>query len=354
MDATGRSACRPDEPVDGRRPKRYLRALMSKRLRVLSGIQPSGQLHLGNYAGAIRQFLDLQSSCEMFIFVASFHALTTARDPAALKARIRQVVTDYLAFGLDPERTNIYLQHDVPEVTELAWMLSCVCSIGFMDKAVSFKDKVQKGLDPNVGLYTYPILQAADILAVDADLVPVGKDQVQHVEITRDLAEKFNNAFQSEVFKLPAVRLAPDAAVLPGIDGEKMSKSYGNDIDPFQEEKALRKRVMSIKTDSKGVDEAKDPEQSSIFQIYRAIAGKDDARTLELEGRFRTPGMGYGHAKQALFELLLEHFGPARARRVELMARPEVVDEVLNKGADEARAQASATLARARKAVGLD
>src|SRR5579863_6181241 len=177
---------------------------MTQKLRVLSGIQPSGDLHLGNYAGAIRQFLDLQATHEMYIFVASFHALTTARDPAALRANIRQIVIDYLAFGLDPDKTNIYLQHHVPEVTELAWMLSCVCSEGMMDKAVSYKDKVQKGLDANVGLYTYPILQAGDILSVDADLVPVGKDQIQHVEITRDLAERFNNAFQSEVFKLPS------------------------------------------------------------------------------------------------------------------------------------------------------
>ncbi|APR77099.1 Tryptophanyl-tRNA synthetase [Minicystis rosea] len=327
--------------------------MSQKKPRVLSGIQPSGQLHLGNYAGAIRQFVDLQDSSENFIFVASFHALTTSRDPAALKARIRQIVIDYLAFGLDPEKSNIYLQHDVPEVTELAWMLSCVCPIGHMDKAVSYKDKVQKGLFANVGLYTYPILQAADILAVDADLVPVGKDQIQHVEITRDLAEHFNNAFGSEVFKLPAHRMAADAAVLPGIDGEKMSKSYGNEIDPFQEEKALRKRIMSIKTDSLGVDDPKDPETNTIFQIYRALAGKDDPRTLALADRFRAPGMGYGHAKQALFELVLEHFGPARARRVELMKDPAQVDEVLKKGAAAAREKASATVARARAAVGL-
>src|SRR5262249_23689031 len=220
--------------------------------RVLSGVQPSGQLHLGNYAGAIRQFLDLQATHEMYIFVASFHALTTARDPAALKASARQVVIDYLAFGLDPARTHIYLQHDVPEVTELSWMIACVCPEGWMDKMVSYKDKVQRGLESNVGLYTYPILQAAAILAVDADLVPDGKDQIKHVEITRALAQRFNQTFQSEVFKLPSHRMAPDAAVLPGLDGEKMSKSYGNAIDPFQEEKALRKRIMSIKTDSLG------------------------------------------------------------------------------------------------------
>jgi tryptophanyl-tRNA synthetase len=321
--------------------------------RVLSGVQPSGQLHLGNYAGAIRQFLDLQSTCEMYVFVASYHALTSARDPEALRARIRQVTIDYLAFGLDPESAHIYLQHHVPEVTELAWLLSCVCPMGHMDKAVSYKDKIQKGLFANVGLYTYPILQAADILAVDADLVPVGKDQIQHIEITRDLAQHFNTAFNSEVFKLPTWRMAPDAAVLPGIDGDKMSKSYGNDIDPFQDEKALRKRVMSIKTDSLGVDDVKEPETSTIYQIYRAIAGSDDPRTGALAERFRTPGMGYGHAKQALFELILEHFGPARARRAELMKDPGQVDAVLKKGAAAAREKAQATVARARAAVGL-
>jgi tryptophanyl-tRNA synthetase len=321
--------------------------------RVLSGIQPSGDLHLGNYAGAIRQFLDLQSTSEMYIFVASFHALTSSRSPAELRANIRQIVIDYLAFGLDPARTHIYLQHDVPEVTELAWMLSCVCPMGFMDKAVSYKDKVAKGLPANVGLYTYPILQAADILAVDADLVPVGKDQIQHVEIARDLAQHFNQAFQGEVFKLPAHRMAPDAAVLPGIDGEKMSKSYGNGIDPFMDDKSLRKRIMSIKTDSKGVDEAKDPDESTIFQIYRAIAGKADPRTLALADRFRAPGMGYGHAKQALFELLLDHFGPARARRAELMKDPGIAGEVLKQGAAAAREKAAATVSRARAAVGL-
>jgi tryptophanyl-tRNA synthetase len=326
---------------------------MATQKRVLSGIQPSGQLHLGNYCGAIRQFVELQASHEMFVFVASFHALTSMRDAPALRANIRQVVVDYLAFGVDPARTNIYLQHDVPEVTELAWLLSCVCPEGWMDKMVSYKDKVARGLTANVGLYTYPILQAADILAVDADLVPVGKDQVQHVEITRDLAQRFNEAFQSEVFKIPAHRVSAEAAVVPGIDGEKMSKSYGNDIDPFQDEKALRKRIMSIKTDSLGVDEAKEPETSTIFQIYRALAGKDDPRTLALADRFRAPGMGYGHAKQALFELILDHFGPARARRGELMANPDMVDAVLARGARAAREQAAATLGRARRAVGL-
>lgn len=328
--------------------------------RVLSGIQPSGQLHLGNYCGAIRQFLDLQAQGhEMFVFVASYHALTTQRDPVALRSAIRQIVVDYLAFGLDPAKTAIYVQHDVPEVTELAWLLSCVCPTSLMDKAVSYKDKLAKGFTANIGLYTYPILQTADILAPMADVVPVGKDQVQHIEIARDLAGRFNHEFNAEVFKLPAHRLAPDADVLPGIDGEKMSKSYGNTIDPFMDEKPLRKRIMSIKTDSTGVNEAKDPSTCAVFRIFRAIAGAADPRTVELAAKYADPskqgpdGFGYGHAKQALFELVLDAFGPARARRGALMADQAHIDAVLAAGAAKARAAARATVDRARAAVGF-
>lgn len=321
--------------------------------RVLSGIQPSGQLHLGNYAGAIQQFVELQKSHEMFVFVASYHALTSLRDAAQLRANVRQVVIDYLAFGLDPATTSIYVQQDVPEVTELAWLLACVCPMGWMEKAVSYKDKVAKGLAPNVGLFTYPILQAADILAVDADLVPVGQDQIQHIELTRDMAERFNNEFKAEVFALPKYRLNPDAEVLPGTDGEKMSKSYGNTIDPFAEEKALRKTVMSIKADSTPLEQPKDPEKDATFRIFRAIAGKDDPRTVALAQKYRAGGFGYGHAKQELLGLLLDHFGPARTRRAALMADPGYVESVLKAGAEKARARAAATTARARAAVGL-
>jgi len=322
--------------------------------RVLSGIQPSGQLHLGNYAGAIKQFLDLQQAGnEQFIFVASYHALTSLRDGAALRANTRQVVIDYLAFGLDPARTSIYVQHDVPEVTELAWLLSCICPMSQMEKAVSYKDKVAKGLSANVGLFTYPILQAADILAVDAELVPVGKDQVQHIELTRDMAQRFNHEFQAAVFTLPKYRLAPDADVLPGTDGEKMSKSYGNTIDPFLDEKALRKVVMSIKADSTPLEAPKDPENDATFKIFRAIAGTDDQRTVDLAAKYRAGNFGYGHAKQALFELLLDRFGPARKRRAELLTDPDYVDSVLKAGASKARALAQATTDRARAAVGL-
>jgi len=320
--------------------------------RVLSGIQPSGQLHLGNYAGAIRQFVEMQQDHEMFIFVASYHALTSIRDAEALRNNVRQVAIDYLAFGIDPDQTNLYLQQDVPQVTELAWLLGCVCPKHMMDKATSYKDKVAKGLAPSVGLYTYPVLQAADILSVDPDFVPVGEDQRQHVEITRDLAESFNRAF-GEVFKLPEIMIRKGAGVLPGIDGQKMSKSYDNTIDPFLPEKKLRKRVMKIVTDSTPVEAPKEPETCSVYQIFRAIAGEEDERTVALAERYRAGGMGYGDAKQALFELLMDHFGAARATREKLMADPAAVDEVLAKGAAAAREVVEQVTARAREACGL-
>ncbi len=320
--------------------------------RILSGIQPSGQLHLGNYAGAIRQFVEMQDDYEMFIFVASYHALTSTRDPETLRASTRQVVIDYIAFGLDPAKTNLYLQQDLPEVTELCWLLACVCPKHLMDKATSYKDKVARGLPASVGLYTYPILQAADILIVDPDIVPVGEDQVQHIEITRDLAQKFNNQY-GEVFKLPEYRLRADAGVLPGIDGQKMSKSYDNTIDPFMDEKPLRKRIMKIVTDSTPQEDPKEPERCTVFKIYRAVAGRDDPRTLDLAGRYRAGGMGYGHAKQALFELILDHFAEARTKRAELMRDPSYIDQVLKDGAAAARGQASAVMKRARAAAGL-
>jgi tryptophanyl-tRNA synthetase len=321
-------------------------------IRVLSGLQPSGQLHLGNYVGAIQQFLRLQDDHEMFVFVASYHALTSQSEPEQLRHDIRQVVIDYLAFGLDPAKTRIYLQHDVPQVTELCWLLSCVCPKHMMDKSTTFKDKVAKGLDASVGLYTYPILQAADILGVDANLVPVGEDQRQHLEITRDLAEKFNHRY-GETFMLPEPMIRETAGSMPGIDGEKMSKSYGNTIDPFMDEKPLRKRVMKIKTDATPVEEPKDPDSCNVFQIYRAIAGEHDERTRALAERYRAGGMGYGEAKQALYELILEHFGPARERREQLMNDPAYVDRVLRDGAAAAQEQIQQVAGRARLAAGL-
>lgn len=288
----------------------------------------------------------------MFIFVASYHALTSVRDPQELRRNIHQVVIDYLAFGLDPHKCHLYLQHDVPEVAELAWLLGCVCPKSLMDKATSYKDKVAKGLSASIGLFTYPVLQAADILAVDPDYVPVGQDQKQHVEITRDIAEAFNRAY-GPVFKLPELRLRADAATLPGVDGQKMSKSYDNTIDPFMEEKALRKRIMKIVSDSTPVEAPKDPQNDATFQIFRGIAGGDDSRTAALAQRYRAGGMGYGEAKQQLFELVLDHFGQARKKRVKLMGDPGYIDAVLKQGADAARTIIRGVLTRARAAVGL-
>lgn len=298
----------------------------------------------------------------MYVFVASYHALTSSRDPAQLRANIRQVVVDYLAFGLDPARTHIYLQQDVPQVTELAWLLSCVCPKHLMDKATSFKDKVAKGLPASVGLYTYPILQAADILAVDPDLVPVGEDQRQHIEITRDLAQKFNHYFApgakdgEGIFKLPAPMIREDSGTLPGVDGQKMSKSYDNGIDPFMAEKPLRKRIMKIVSDSTPVDQPKNPDTDTTYQIFVGLAGKDDPRAIELHDKYLNPpaeGFGYGHAKQALFEMILDEFGEARKRRVELLDDPGYVDQVLKDGAAAAQAKIGEVTARARNAVGL-
>jgi len=320
--------------------------------RVLSGIQPSGQLHLGNYAGAIRQFVQMQHTHEMFIFVASYHALTSGRDSDELRTNTRQVVVDYIAFDLDPEKCNIYLQQNVPQVTELAWLLATVCPKHLMDKATSYKDKTAKGLAASVGLFTYPILQAADILAVDADLVPVGEDQVQHLEITRDLAQKFNH-YYGDVFKIPNYVIRDGAGILPGVDGQKMSKSYDNTIDPFMDEKPLRKRIMKIVTDSTPVDDAKDPDTCTVYQIFRAIAGNDDPRTTDLADRYRAGGMGYGDAKGALFELILDHFSEARAKRIELLNDPGYIDQALERGAAAARETIAAVTDRARRAVGL-
>ena len=320
--------------------------------RILSGIQPSGQLHLGNYAGAIRQFVDMQGEYEVYIFVASYHALTSTRDPEVLRNNIRQIVIDYIAFGLDPKQANIYLQHDVPQVTELSWILSCVCPKHMMDQATSYKDKTAKGLAASIGLYTYPILQAADILSVDPDFVPVGEDQIQHIEITRDLAQKFNHHY-GETFKLPAHRIRADAGVLPGLDGEKMSKSYCNTIDPFMPEKKLRKLLNKIVTDSTPMEDPKEPETCTVYKIFKAIAGSDDQRTVDLANQYRAGGMGYGHAKKALADLILDHFGEARQRREALMADPGYVEQVLADGAAAAREKVGEVTERARKAVGL-
>ena len=328
-------------------------------MRVLSGIQPSGRLHLGNYAGAVQQFLELQAQGEdLLIFIATYHAMTTRHDGAELRQLTHEAALDYLGFGLDPERCTLYRQQDAPGVCELAWILGCVCPKSQLDKATTYKDKVAKGIAASTGLFTYPVLQAADILGVDADVVPIGKDQKQHGEIARDLAQKFNHRY-GEVLRVPTLRIRETAAVLPGIDGQKMSKSYENTLDPFMDEKPLRKRVMKIVTDSAAPDDTKDPETSAVFQIFRALAGPDDPRTAELAARYRDPsrqgpdGFGYGHAKQALFELVMDHFAEARERRRHFAERPDAVEDILATGGRRANEIVGGVLDRVRAATGL-
>jgi tryptophanyl-tRNA synthetase len=320
-------------------------------MRILSGIQPSGKLHLGNYLGAIRQHLELQEKGDAFYFIADLHALTTVKEPQALRENVRDVALDYLALGLDPSRASFYRQSDIHEVPELAWLLTTVTPMGLLERCTSYKDKIAKGIAPDHGLFSYPVLMAADILIVDADLVPVGKDQKQHVEVARDIAGSFNHLY-GEVLKLPRERILADAGVVPGIDGQKMSKSYGNDIGIFLEGKALRERVMAIVTDSAPVEAPKDPDANNVFNLLKFFASPGE--TQEWRERFLAGGLKYADAKKRLIALLDEKFGAAREKRKELAKRPDEVDDVLKEGARKARAIASATLARCRKACGID
>jgi len=319
-------------------------------MRILSGIQPSGKLHLGNYLGAMKQHLELQDKGEAFYFIADFHALTTVKDPALLREHIRDVALDYLALGLDPSRCTFYRQSDVPEVTELAWLLSTVTPMGLLERCHSYKDKIAKGIAAEHGIFAYPVLMAADILIVDAQVVPVGKDQKQHVEVTRDIALKFNNLY-GETFVIPEDRILPEAGVVPGIDGQKMSKSYGNDIAIFLEGKALKEKVMSIVTDSAPVEVPKDPDTNNVFNILRLFAPAEE--TAEWRARFAAGGLKYSEVKKRLIVLLDTTFGEARERRKVLAARPDEVHDILAEGARKAQAVARETLGRARAACGI-
>lgn len=319
--------------------------------RILSGIQPSGVLHLGNYFGAMAQHIALQEQGQGFYFIADYHALTTVQDRSTLARLVRDVALDYLALGLDPDKALLYRQSDVPEVTELTWLLSTVTGMGLLERAHSYKDKIAKGLRPRAGLCFYPVLMAADILAYRSDLVPVGKDQVQHIEMTQDMVSAFHAAYDCEVFRRPEARLAEVGALVPGVDGQKMSKSYGNTIEIFGQGKALKKKVMSIVTDSLGVEEAKDPEACTIFQLYQLVAEAD--AVAEMDARLRAGGYGYGEAKKALLGALNELFAPARERREALAADPDLVEDVLVSAAARARAVAREVLGAAREAVGM-
>ena len=319
-------------------------------MRVLSGIQPTGRFHWGNYFGAIRQYIALQGNEQAFYFIADLHALTTIRDGKQLLDLRIDAALDLLALGLDPARACLFFQSDVPEVCELTWMLMTVTPLGLLEKCHAFKDKKARGLPADAGLFTYPVLMAADILLYDSTVVPVGADQVQHIEVTRDLALKFNNLF-GEVFVLPEARVLDESAKVPGTDGEKMSKSYGNTIDVFEPEKKLRKKIMAIKTDSTPVEAPKNPDTCSVFTLYKLFATPEQQAALA--ERYRAGGMGYGEAKQALFEAANAHFAPARARREELVSNLDQVKDILADGARRARAKGQEVLERAANACGL-
>ena len=324
-------------------------------MRVLAGIQPSGVLHVGNYFGMIRPAIALQSEGEAFYFIANYHALTSVRNPDQLRENSRGVAIDFLACGFDPDRGTLFLQSDVPQVTELEWILSTVAPMGLLERAHSYKDKLARGMAASAGLFTYPVLMAADILIYDSDIVPVGKDQKQHIEITRDLAVKMNETYGSEpdrpIFKLPEPRIQPETETVPGIDGQKMSKSYGNTIDIFGEENETRKRVMSIVTDSTPVEAPKNPDSSTIFHLFSLFGSKHEIA--EMRDRFRHGRTGYGEFKKQLFDKLWDYFAPMRKRRQELLADKLYVDKVLVRGAQRANEVADAVMARVRAAVGL-
>ena len=319
-------------------------------MRVLSGIQPSGRLHIGNFFGAMRQQLNLQAEHDCFYFIADYHALTSNPSPADVAQRTLDVATDYIALGLDTEKTVFWRQSDVPEVTELTWLLSCVTPMGLLQRCTSFKDKVAQGLSPNHGLFAYPVLQAADILIYNSNLVPVGADQKQHIEVTRDIAIRFNNAY-GEILTTPEEHIIESVAVIPGTDGRKMSKSYGNTIEMFEPEKTVKKKIVRIVTDSTPVEDPKDPDKCNVFALLKLVAPADELA--DWENRYRSGGMGYGEAKKRLAELMIDYFRPFRERRAELENNLDYVREVLAGGAERAKSVAAATLARARDAVGL-
>jgi tryptophanyl-tRNA synthetase len=319
-------------------------------MRILSGIQPTGILHIGNYFGMMRPAIALQAKGEAFYFIADYHALTTIDHPETLRANSRRIALDFLACGLDPDQGALFRQSDVPQVTELAWILSTVTPKALLERAHSYKDKVARGLPASAGLFTYPVLMAADILIYDSDLVPVGKDQKQHLEMARDMAQKFNETFGGGL-RLPEPHIQAATETIPGVDGQKMSKSYGNTIDIFGDEKETRKRVMGIVTDSSPVEAPKDPDSSTIFQLYSLFATKEE--TAAMREAFQRGGTGYGEFKKQLFTKLWEYFEPMRKRREEILADPGYINAVLERGAKRANEVADKVMTRVRNAVGF-
>lgn len=321
-------------------------------MRILSGIQPSGALHLGNYFGMMKPAIELQQQGEALYFIANYHSMTSLFDAAERRRHTLDVALDFLACGLDPARALLFRQSDVPEVTELSWILTTVTPMGLLERCHSYKDKIAHGISPNHGIFAYPVLMAADILIYDSNLVPVGRDQKQHVEVTRDIAIKFNEAY-GQTFVIPEPRIRDDTAVVPGSDGQKMSKSYGNTIEIFGEEKAQRKKIMSLVMDSRSPQEPKpDAEKNLAIQLLKLIAPPEVAA--DHENRLRAGGLGYGDLKKGLFENYWNYFAAARTRRAELAANPDYVEKVLRDSALQARALATKVLTRARTACGLD
>ena len=319
-------------------------------MRVLSGIQPTGRPHWGNYFGAISQYIALQNEEQSFYFIANLHALTTIRNAEELRQNSLDTAMDLLALGLDPSKATLFIQSDVPQVSELCWLLMSGAPMGLLERCVSYKDKIAKGLPVVTGLFTYPVLQAADILAYDSDIVPVGEDQKQHIEVCRDIAKAFNHSF-GEVFVLPQPKILDSSAKVPGLDGDKMSKSYGNFIEVFEDVKVMKKKIMKIQMDSRPMEEPKDPASCHLFDLYSLFA--DDKAKSEMDATYRAGGFGYGDVKKALFRAAEEYFAPARERRAELAANMDQVHEILNDGASAARKKASEVLARAKKACGV-
>jgi tryptophanyl-tRNA synthetase len=320
-------------------------------MRILSGIQPSGALHLGNYFGMMRPAIELQEKGEAFYFIADYHSMTSLFDAAARRKNTLDVALDFLACGLDPQRATFWVQSHLPEVTELAWLLSTLTPMGLLERCHSFKDKTAKGIPVNHGLFAYPVLMAADILLFDSNIVPVGRDQKQHVEVTRDIAIKFNEAY-GQTFVIPAPQIRDEVAAVPGLDGQKMSKSYGNTIEIFGEEKATRKKIMSLVMDSRTPAEPKpDAEKNLAVHLLRLVAPAEVSR--DFEERLRAGGLGYGDLKKALFEHYWQHFAAARARRADLEKNLDHVHGVLRQGTEKARAVAAKVLSRAKQASGL-
>ena len=320
-------------------------------MRILTGLQPSGKLHIGNYFGAMQPAVQLQDQGEAFYFIADYHAMTSMSDAATLRSNVQDLAIDFLACGLDPEKATIFRQSDIPEVNELAWILSTVCPMGLLERCTSYKDKVAKGISANHALFAYPALMAADILLYDANLVPVGKDQKQHIEVTRDLANKINERFGAETLIVPEAQIKENTAVVPGTDGQKMSKSYDNTIPLTGGKKALRKTIMRILTDSTAVEDPKPTEGSNVIALYKLFA--DEAAVNQMIAEHEAGGFGYGHFKQNLFDAYYDHFEHVRTKREELEQNLDYVNAVIAKGAEKAREESTKVLDRVRKAVGL-